>query len=342
MTAKDSLSIAGSRISTGFERLDEALQGGFLPGSAVIVTASPAGDVPVVLRRFIEEASRHNRSSLLVTRSLSSAKTTAPSEITGLMILVCGEAVTPAKGVIGGKNLDNLTELSIQISGAVGVSQPERIVLGMLSDALLRHKALQTRKWLSELLSKLRSRGITTLALINPSMHPREEMEAILDLFDGNLEISEKTLRVKWMHQIDVAHKEVSLLSLTGLGPTPNSVAVIDFSNLTYLPEIDWLSGGIAETVTVDLKKISSLKVVSRERVSKVLQPYGGLKVTEEQIIDLGTSLGVRWIVWGGYQKIGNNLRITAHFTEVSTGDLVGSAKLDGTMDDVFNFRTRL
>jgi eukaryotic-like serine/threonine-protein kinase len=44
-------------------------------------------------------------------------------------------------------------------------------------------------------------------------------------------------------------------------------VAVIDFLNITGQDEDAWLSGGIAETVTVDLAKVSSLRVVSRERV---------------------------------------------------------------------------
>jgi eukaryotic-like serine/threonine-protein kinase len=45
------------------------------------------------------------------------------------------------------------------------------------------------------------------------------------------------------------------------------SVAVIDFQNITGNDADAWLAGGIAETVTVDLSKISSLRVVSREIV---------------------------------------------------------------------------
>lgn len=34
-----------------------------------------------------------------------------------------------------------------------------------------------------------------------------------------------------------------------------NTVAVIDFANITRDMAVHWLSGGIAETVTVELKK---------------------------------------------------------------------------------------
>jgi TolB-like protein/Flp pilus assembly protein TadD len=121
-----------------------------------------------------------------------------------------------------------------------------------------------------------------------------------------------------------------------------DSVAVFDFANLSGDAQHDWLSGGIAETVSVDLKKIASLKVVSREQVLKVLGGRAGDQVTEKKVIDLGHILGVKWIVWGGYQKMGDSIRITSHFTEVSSGDLVGSAKVDGVMSEIFRLQDRI
>jgi TolB-like protein len=82
-----------------------------------------------------------------------------------------------------------------------------------------------------------------------------------------------------------------------------NSVAVIDFSNITGVQAVDWLSGGIADSVTVDLQEISSLKVVSRERIPKVLAQFREQKLAEKQIIDLGSSLGLRWLVWSGFMS---------------------------------------
>jgi serine/threonine protein kinase/tetratricopeptide (TPR) repeat protein len=121
-----------------------------------------------------------------------------------------------------------------------------------------------------------------------------------------------------------------------------NFVAILDFANITNDPTCDWLSSGIAETVTVDLKKIAALQVVSRERVSAVLGKNAGQKVTEQQVIALGNSLNARWIVWSGFQKMGEAIRITTHFTEVSTGNLVGSTKVDGTMDNIFRLQDRI
>jgi serine/threonine protein kinase len=117
------------------------------------------------------------------------------------------------------------------------------------------------------------------------------------------------------------------------------SVAVIDFQNITGHDDDGWLSGGIAETVTVDLAKISLLRVVSRERVQKVLAQYEDSTLSDRRIIDVGQQLKIRWIVWGAYQKMGNRIRITAHFTDVRTGNLIKSTKVDGAMDDIFDLQ---
>ncbi|KAA0231070.1 tetratricopeptide repeat protein [candidate division KSB1 bacterium] len=121
-----------------------------------------------------------------------------------------------------------------------------------------------------------------------------------------------------------------------------NSIAVIDFTNIAGDATIDWLSGGIAETVTVDLKKISALKVVNREKVLNVLAKHAGKMPAEQQSIAIGKALGVRWMISGGYQKAGNAIRLTAHFTEIASGEVVGSVKADGTMEEIFKLQDQL
>jgi len=176
-----------TRISTGFSALDETLQGGFYDGSATLLCAPASNEVPILSRKFLKAS---NETSLLICRSQSSADAVRQPEDDNLQCLVCGDRpIPPSKNMIPGKGIDNLTELNFKISETIGSVQPKRIVLEVLSDVLLRHKALQTRKWLSELLEKLHSKNITTLAVINPYMHTSEEVQAIVDLFDGNLEI---------------------------------------------------------------------------------------------------------------------------------------------------------
>ncbi len=222
--ADDSASISPAlraKVSTGYGRLDEALQGGFLAGTAVIISAPASDEVPLLVGNFLRAS---NESGLLICRMLSASETITQNKGENVKSLVCSDKpVSPARGIIQGKGIENLTDLNLQISEVVASAQPKRLVIEVLSDILLRHKALQTRKWLTELLERLRTKGITTLAILNPYMHSNEDVQAVVDLFDGNLEIFEKDvegslrkfLRVKWMHGVEVAAKEFPLLDLT-------------------------------------------------------------------------------------------------------------------------------
>lgn len=98
----------------------------------------------------------------------------------------------------------------------------------ILSDVLLQHHAIQTRRWLSGLIPELRSRGFTTLAVLNPHMHASEELHAMLDLFEGEISIYEKEskddfikhLRIKRMHNQRYLESELPLRK-TRLMTTP-------------------------------------------------------------------------------------------------------------------------
>ncbi len=123
------------------------------------------------------------------------------------------------------------------------------------------------------------------------------------------------------------------------------SIAVMSFNNITKKQDDDWLGSGIAETVTADLKKIEGLTVIGRERVFETLRRWG---ITQDTEIDttlassVGREIGARWIVCGGYQRMGEMLRITARFVEVETGELIQTVKIDGELKDIFSLQDKI
>ncbi len=120
------------------------------------------------------------------------------------------------------------------------------------------------------------------------------------------------------------------------------SVAVLNFENLSGNPEDAWLSAGIPETVTVDLKRVGSLTVIARADVVKATAGVSTSELTAERVADFGGSLGARWVVWGTYQKIGESIRITAHFSNSATGGLTESFKVDGSMSGIFQLQDQI
>jgi TolB-like protein/tRNA A-37 threonylcarbamoyl transferase component Bud32 len=122
------------------------------------------------------------------------------------------------------------------------------------------------------------------------------------------------------------------------------TVFVLDFTNITGAADIEWLASGIAETVGVDLKKIAGIRVVggdpaTRQRVATIRRK-GPLDA--ETARELGTSLGARWVVWGGFQQAGSRIRLTPHFGDTETGEVVSAEKIDGDMHEIFALQDRI
>lgn len=123
------------------------------------------------------------------------------------------------------------------------------------------------------------------------------------------------------------------------------SVAVLSFNNVTQQPEDEWLGVGIAETVTADLKNVQGLTVIGRERIFEALRHWNEdlrADFDEKMATRIGQEVGARWIIGGAYQRVGDNLRITARAVEISTGEVVKTVKIDGKMSDVFALQDKI
>src|SRR4030042_7194916 len=93
------------------------------------------------------------------------------------------------------KGVESLTDIDIALLKAFRMLEqaqkgPKRACIGIVSDVLLQHHAVITRKWLRGLLLDLRSRGFTTMAVINPPLHSQEEVQAILGFFEGEISLT--------------------------------------------------------------------------------------------------------------------------------------------------------
>ncbi len=124
-----------------------------------------------------------------------------------------------------------------------------------------------------------------------------------------------------------------------------NVVAVVPFANITREPEDDWIGSGIAETVTADLKTVRGLTVLGRERVFDALRHLGSSdsgNLDERVSIDVGRQLRARWLVTGGYQRLGPMIRITARAVDVESGSVVRTVKIDGQITDIFTLQDKI
>jgi serine/threonine protein kinase/tetratricopeptide (TPR) repeat protein len=121
------------------------------------------------------------------------------------------------------------------------------------------------------------------------------------------------------------------------------SVAVMTFANITREAADDWIGTGIAETVSSDLKNIKGLTVIARARVYDALRNLSSSGSLDESLaIDIGRRLGATWVVVGGFQRLGELVRITANFLIVETGQVKRTVKVDGKIGDIFALQDKI
>jgi KaiC/GvpD/RAD55 family RecA-like ATPase len=230
--------ILPNRIKTGFQDLDNLLFGGLPQNSAVILTSISCDERDLLVKRFLEAGAKEGNTTFCAIIDPEGIRSLAEGFKDNFHVLVCNSSIDedfeklPNVSKVAG--VENLTDVNIALEAMLRkfgdtrqLEQGRRACLEILSDILLEHGAVQTRKWLSRLIPELRSKGFTTLAVVNPHMHSSEQLHAILDLFDGEISIYEKGendlikyLRIRKMHRQRYLESELPLRK-TRLMTTP-------------------------------------------------------------------------------------------------------------------------
>ena len=134
------------------------------------------------------------------------------------------------------------------------------------------------------------------------------------------------------------------LLLLVGLGTwwlwTPSaalsekaSIAVLPFETIGSDPKWDRLADGVAEDIVTDLSHSKDLFVVARNST----EVYKG-KPTDVRTV--GRDLGVRYVLEGGIQPSGNQIRVTAQLIDTKTGGHVWSNRYLRPATDLFDVQS--
>ncbi|MGA2385175.1 MAG: ATPase domain-containing protein [Candidatus Bathyarchaeia archaeon] len=189
------------RLSTGYADLDNLMLGGLPENYAVILTSPSSDERELLIRRFLEAGAKAGQTTFYITVEAGIAKDLAENFQSNFYLFICNPRadvmVKNLPNIFKLKGVESLTDIDIALTKSFRLLDPakvgpKRACIEIVSDVLLQHHAVVTRKWLSGLIPELKSKGFTTLAVVNPQMHPQEEVQAILGLFEGEIRVSER------------------------------------------------------------------------------------------------------------------------------------------------------
>ena len=187
-------------LPTGYAELDFLLSGGLPVGYAIIIVSPPCDEGDLIFGKIIGSALSSGYSVLFLSSHLGRCQYLATRYTRGFYVLSsqADKITPPSPNALKIAGVEDLGDLNSSFDKAMRsiqtLNQPKLLILDLVSDILLEHRALASRKWLSDFLATRQAEGFTVLAGLNPLVSPSQENQTVIDLFDGVIEIYEKLL----------------------------------------------------------------------------------------------------------------------------------------------------
>lgn len=117
--------------------------------------------------------------------------------------------------------------------------------------------------------------------------------------------------------------------------PTPSSIAVLPFVNLSGDPEQAYFSDGLASEIRTVLSQNKLLQIMGQASSNSFRD-----RTTDAKSIAI--SLGVSFLLDGNVQKVGDIVKITADLTDGATGLSKWSKAFERPLVDIFSLQTEI
>jgi KaiC/GvpD/RAD55 family RecA-like ATPase len=215
-------------VATGYQDLDKMMFGGIPDKYTVLLNSPSCDEKDLLIRAFLQTGIENGEVVFYITMDAKGAESYIVEAPSNFNLFLCNpeaDAIVGSKdNVFKIKGVENLTDLDIALTSALRKinttsAKSRRACIEIISDVLLQHHAVSTRRWLTALIPKLKAGGFTTLAVMNPHMHTSQEVQAILDLYQGEIQIYRRKtekgfkrfLRIEKMHNQEYSEEELTI-----------------------------------------------------------------------------------------------------------------------------------
>jgi TolB-like protein/Tfp pilus assembly protein PilF len=113
------------------------------------------------------------------------------------------------------------------------------------------------------------------------------------------------------------------------------SIVVLPFTNLSNDPDQQYFADGMTDDLTTDLSRIADMFVIARNTAFT----YRNKPIAAKQI---GRELGIRYVLEGSVQRLGNQIRINAQLIEAESDGDLWAERFDGDANDLFALRNEI
>jgi adenylate cyclase len=113
------------------------------------------------------------------------------------------------------------------------------------------------------------------------------------------------------------------------------SIVVLPFANFSNEPGQQYFADGITDDLTTDLSRITDMFVIARNTAFT----YRNKSANAKQI---GRELGVRYVLEGGVQRSGNELRINSQLIDAETNAHLWAERFDRDTSDLFALQNEI
>ena len=198
--------------------------GGIPKEYAIVLTGSPSDERAFLVKKFLEAGTRENEITFHISTETNGLENLL--EKPNFFLFLCNprpkSSIPDLPNIFKLRSKTDLTNLSISLAKAyrnIDKSKKKRICVEIISDVLISHKADATRRWISELITDMSSKGFTLLGVMDPTMHPSDQANAVINLFDGEISIIQsddplgcnKSIRVKNLRNQDYIKNSICL-----------------------------------------------------------------------------------------------------------------------------------
>ena len=111
---------------------------------------------------------------------------------------------------------------------------------------------------------------------------------------------------------------------------TSVGVALALFANISRNPADEQLGQDLKTALTNGLQQLERVSIVPIEAPD------------DTAALNAASDQRATWLITGGYQRVADQLRVTAHLLDVETGNFVQTVKVDGTLDSVVALQERV